>query len=222
MSQATPATQNATMVNNAVTAPLHAEPLIVPRQRYALWSRIRANLYGRGTLIAEAMIALTLLAAVLVFDVWFFTTHAHEDIVSALADSFKLLTLQKCAQRTAGPPGRWSLHFQCAVLRPLHPERAEYRARPAQQTRAGGTATWLCCRLPQPCHRLRAWAHGLACHYAAGGVRHTGGSDRAQLPERDGAARDRYARASGRGRGAGGARAAQSWHFQRPRRDRLH
>ncbi len=94
MSQATPATQNATMVNNAVTAPLHAEPLIVPRQRYALWSRIRANLYGRGTLIAEAMIALTLLAAVLVFDVWFFTTHAHEDIVSALADSFKLLTLQ--------------------------------------------------------------------------------------------------------------------------------
>src|SRR5947209_5518747 len=94
MSQTTPATQNATMVKKAITTPLHAESLYIPRQKYSLWSRIRANLYGRGTLIAEAIIALTLLAAVLVIDILFLESHLHEDLLAALADTFKLLTLQ--------------------------------------------------------------------------------------------------------------------------------
>jgi Trk K+ transport system NAD-binding subunit len=82
------------VVNQGVNGPLQAEPLVVPQQRYSILRRIRANLYGRGTLILEATIALALLAGVLGIDIWFFETHGSPDLLSAIDDSFKLLTLQ--------------------------------------------------------------------------------------------------------------------------------
>ncbi|MGO8946767.1 MAG: potassium channel family protein [Ktedonobacterales bacterium] len=95
MSQTPPATPSEPATKTATSGPLQAEPPNFPRQRYSLSSRVRANLYGRGTLILESLIALLLLAAVLSIDIWFFETHyANEDLPAALVDSFKLLTLQ--------------------------------------------------------------------------------------------------------------------------------
>jgi Trk K+ transport system NAD-binding subunit len=103
MSPITPATISQSTVKRESSGALHSESLDVPRQHYALWSRIRANLYGRGTLIIEAMIAVFLLAAVIIIDVWFFETHnVNEDLLAALVDSFKLLTLQNSLAGVTG------------------------------------------------------------------------------------------------------------------------
>ena len=95
MSQTTPAAAPpTTVVNQGVPEPLQAESLVVPQQHYSIPRRIRANLYGRGTLILEATIALALLAGVLFIDVLFFQNNGSPDLLSAVDDSFKLLTLQ--------------------------------------------------------------------------------------------------------------------------------
>lgn len=94
MSQAAPPTLQQRVDQTTTTESLQSEPQSIPQQRYSLWRRIRANLYGRGTLILEALIAVFLLAAVLGIDVWFFETHGTQDPLTAIVDSFKLLTLQ--------------------------------------------------------------------------------------------------------------------------------
>src|SRR5215469_5703609 len=95
MSQITPvAAPPTTVANQGTPEPLQAESLVIPQQHYSILRRIRANLYGRGTLILEATIALALLAGVLGIDIWFFETHGSPDLLAAIDDSFKLLTLQ--------------------------------------------------------------------------------------------------------------------------------
>ena len=95
MSQTTPAAAPpTTVVNQGITESLQAESLVVPQQRYSIPRRIRANLYGRGTLILEATIALALLAGVLITDILFFRANGASDFLAAVAATLKLLALQ--------------------------------------------------------------------------------------------------------------------------------
>ncbi len=103
MSQTPPAAQGQTTANSATTGPLQAESRNYPRQRYPLLSQIRARLYGRGTLILEAVVALLLLAAVLAIDIWFFESHPpRQDLPNALGYTFRLLTLQYSPNSSTG------------------------------------------------------------------------------------------------------------------------
>jgi Trk K+ transport system NAD-binding subunit len=105
MSQIRPATVSQSTVKREASGALHSEPISVPQQHYALWSRVRANLYGRGTLIIEATIAVSLLAAVIVIDVLFETKNLHTNLADALVGSFKLLTLQNTLPPSTGTLG---------------------------------------------------------------------------------------------------------------------
>jgi voltage-gated potassium channel Kch len=67
---------------------------VVLRQRYTLWQRIRANMYGRLPLVLESLIALALITAILVVDVVFFLHHGYSTLGDALVATLGLLALQ--------------------------------------------------------------------------------------------------------------------------------
>lgn len=75
-----------------------------PRQRYTLWQRLRANLYGRLPLFVESLVALALIILVVLADVLYYLSHGIHDIGTSLQDAVGLLTLNP-AVRTNGQAG---------------------------------------------------------------------------------------------------------------------
>ncbi|HZC77558.1 MAG TPA: NAD-binding protein [Ktedonobacterales bacterium] len=64
------------------------------RQRYSLWQRLRAGLYGRLSLFVESLVAVGLLFLVLLLDVTYLLQHGSQDISAALVGSISILALQ--------------------------------------------------------------------------------------------------------------------------------
>lgn len=77
-----------------------------PRQRYGWWASLRAYLYGRLPLLAESLVSLALLAAVIGVDVVaLLNSHQAETLIDALNSTLRLLTFQSSLDANKSGPG---------------------------------------------------------------------------------------------------------------------
>lgn len=117
------------------------------RQRYSLWQRLRAGLYGRLALFVESLVAVGLLLLVLLLDVtYLLQNHYSKDLSSALVDTISLLALQ--GQSIVGNDSGAQLLLVANVLFSvlfaqslLNSARVLFRQRPVANKQLGRAAT---------------------------------------------------------------------------------
>src|SRR5260221_1451183 len=117
------------------------------RQRYSLWQRLRAGLYGRLSLFVESLVAVGLLLLVLLLDVtYLLQNHYSADLARALVDTISLLALQ--GQSIIGHDSGAQLLLVANVLFSvlfaqslLNSARVLFRQRPVANKQLGLAAT---------------------------------------------------------------------------------
>src|SRR5258706_11165432 len=117
------------------------------RQRYSLWQRLRAGLYGRLSLFVESLVAVGLLLLVLLLDVtYLLQNHYSADLARALVDTISLLALQ--GQSIIGHDSGAQLLLVANVLFSvlfaqslLNSARVLFRERPVANKQLGLAAT---------------------------------------------------------------------------------
>ncbi|HZC77050.1 MAG TPA: hypothetical protein VE258_04840, partial [Ktedonobacterales bacterium] len=117
------------------------------RQRYSLWQRLRAGLYGRLSLFVESLVAVGLLLLVLLLDVTYLLKNDYsKDLSSALVDTISLLALQ--GQSIIGHDSGAQLLLVANVLFSvlfaqslLNSARVLFRQRPVASKQLGLAAT---------------------------------------------------------------------------------